>query len=63
VVEYLDYVNTFLKIKQEASGWPKWCKTQEDRELYLKDYYKIEGIWLDEARIETSGQVNTKQVY
>ena len=52
VVEYLDYVNTFLKIKQEASGWPKWCKTQEDWELSLKDYYKIEGIWLDAARIE-----------
>jgi hypothetical protein len=37
-------LNTFLKIKQEASGWPKWCKTQEDWELSLKDYYKIEEM-------------------
>ena len=20
------YVNRFLKVKQEASGWPDWCK-------------------------------------
>ena len=22
---FAEYVNCFLKIKQEASGWPAWC--------------------------------------
>jgi len=22
---FTDYVNTFLKVKQQASGWPDWC--------------------------------------
>ena len=25
---FTDYVNTFLKIKQEASGWPEWCQSE-----------------------------------
>lgn len=25
---FSDYVNTFLKIKQEASGWPENCDTE-----------------------------------
>jgi hypothetical protein len=28
------YVNTFLKFKQEASGWPQWCNTNVKKELY-----------------------------
>lgn len=23
---FSDYVNTFLKMKLEASGWPNWCE-------------------------------------
>ena len=22
---FAEYINTFLKIKQESSGWPSWC--------------------------------------
>ncbi|CAC5376020.1 unnamed protein product [Mytilus coruscus] len=36
---FTEYVNTFLKIKQEASGWPDWCKTEEDHQKYIEDYY------------------------
>jgi hypothetical protein len=25
---FTDYVNTFLKMKQEASGWPEWCQSE-----------------------------------
>ena len=28
---FAEYVNTFLKIKQEVSGWPAWCKTPQDK--------------------------------
>ena len=33
-----DYVNTWLKIKQESSGWPRWCGTEEKKQQYLGDY-------------------------
>ena len=28
---FTEYVNTFLKIKQENSGYPEWCKTEEQK--------------------------------
>ena len=48
---FTEYVNTFLKLKQEASGWPDWCKTEEDKRKYLEMYYQTEGIRLDYHRI------------
>ena len=48
---FTEYVNTFLKIKQEASGWPDWCKTEEDRQKYTEDYFEKEGIRLDAKNI------------
>lgn len=41
------YVNTFLKFKQEASGWPDWCTTDKKKQQYIEDYFKNEGIQLD----------------
>ena len=29
---FAEYVNTFLTMKQEASGWPDWCKTDTDKQ-------------------------------
>lgn len=28
-----EYVNIFLRIKHEASGWPEWCKTEDDKQF------------------------------
>jgi hypothetical protein len=37
-----DYVNTFLKIKQENSGNPCWCQNESDKLKYIIKYkYKI----------------------
>ena len=42
---FQDYVNTWLKIKQEASSWPKWVGDDETkRQQYICDYYEHEGI-------------------
>ncbi|XP_028411614.1 uncharacterized protein LOC114534373 [Dendronephthya gigantea] len=49
---FKDYINTFLKIKQEASGYPKNCTTEEQRRLYVEEYYEREGIRLDPSKIE-----------
>lgn len=45
------YINKFLKFKQEASGWPLWCETEEDKARYIRNYYDHEGILLDYERI------------
>ncbi|XP_046583695.1 uncharacterized protein LOC124290898 [Haliotis rubra] len=49
---FTDYINTFLKLKQQASGWPVWRETEDDKEKYIADYREKEGIQLDKDRIE-----------
>ena len=38
--------STSTKPKQEASGYPDWCKTEEDMENFKRDYLEVEGILL-----------------
>ena len=45
------YMQDFLKIKQEASGYPGWCKTDEDRQKYIEHYHEKQGILLDATKI------------
>jgi len=49
---FTDYVNTFLKIKQEASGWPDWVKTECDKTQYIDLYEQKEGVQLDYHKIQ-----------
>ena len=49
---FTGYVNKFLKIKQESSGWPDWCTTEEEKQSYIHQYYEKEGIKLDYNSIE-----------
>nr|XP_042911198.1 uncharacterized protein LOC107437164 [Parasteatoda tepidariorum] len=49
---FRSYIDLFLKIKQESSGWPRDCNSEEERERYLKDYEEIEGILLDPEKIK-----------
>ena len=53
---FAQYINCWLRIKQQASGWPPWCKTASDREKYISDYYKHEGIKLDKKAIPENGK-------
>ena len=46
------YVNMYLKRKQEASGYPKHCVTDEQKQRYIDEYYEHEGIRLDPNNIE-----------
>ena len=41
------YVNSWLKYKTEASGWPKHCDTQEQKEQYVEDFEAKQGIKLE----------------
>ena len=48
---FAEYVNTWLKIKVEASGWPSGCDTEEQRQAYVEDFERHEGIQLDLTKI------------
>ena len=48
---FRDYVNTWLKNKTEASGYPHWTDTQEKKDRYVADYATKEGIHLEPAKI------------
>ncbi|XP_044591456.1 uncharacterized protein LOC123269685 [Cotesia glomerata] len=49
---FTEDINTFLKIKTEASGFPKDCVTEEDKNKYIEDYERAEGICLDKDKIK-----------
>ncbi len=34
------YVDMFLKIKQEASGWPVWVETDQDKDKFISEYFE-----------------------
>ncbi|KAL1252656.1 hypothetical protein QQF64_017349 [Cirrhinus molitorella] len=48
---FCDYVKTFLRLKQQASGYPTGVVTDEDKENYIREYYEKEGIRLDPEKI------------
>uniref|UniRef100_A0A1B0CJT2 DNA-directed DNA polymerase n=1 Tax=Lutzomyia longipalpis TaxID=7200 RepID=A0A1B0CJT2_LUTLO len=48
---FADYVDNFLKIKQESSGWPKDAKSDADKERYILEYLEKEGIQLEKDKI------------
>ena len=55
-----EYVNTWLKIKQEASGWPHHVGNDEvKRRQYIDEYYEHEGIRLDYHQIEKNSGLRT----
>ena len=50
---FRQYVNTFLKLKQEASGWPAEVGDDpEKRQDYIANYLRHENIQLDPEKIE-----------
>jgi hypothetical protein len=49
---FAPYVKTFLKLKQQASGYPSWCETPEQKEAYIEAYLTEQGIELDPRAIQ-----------
>lgn len=44
---FAQYIDVFLKVKQESSGYPDWCKTEQDKDKFKRDYLNVEGISLE----------------
>ena len=49
---FTEYINTFLKTKQQASGWPAGVVTEEQKQAYVDEYLEHEGVQLDSTKIE-----------
>jgi hypothetical protein len=48
---FAGYVNMFLKLKQEASGYPSDVVSEAQKTEYIENYRRSEGIDLDRASI------------
>ena len=48
---FAEYVDMFLKLKQESPGFPSWVQSEDDKDRYIEDYRRAEGIALDKASI------------
>jgi len=49
---FAGYIDTFLKLKAEASGYPAWVRTPAVEELYIESFWKSDGISLDREAIK-----------
>ena len=49
---YTNYINTFLKLKQQASGFPSNVITLKEENDYIEQYFVHEGISLDKQNIK-----------
>jgi hypothetical protein len=41
---FVEYINTFLKLKAEVSGYPSWVQTPADEDRYIRQFFETEGI-------------------
>ena len=48
---FTQYIDCFLKLKIQASGWPGWVKTDEDWEAFLQECLDREGVRLDPSKM------------
>ena len=49
---FTQYINTFLKLKQESSGYPQDVKSEQEKQEYIDAYLHHEGILLDKKCID-----------
>jgi hypothetical protein len=49
---FVDYINTFLKLKAEASGYPSGVGTPDDEDRYIQLFWESEGIRLNKSLID-----------
>lgn len=46
-----EYIRTFLKFKQEASGYPAHCTDDESKDAYIAEFQEREGVLLEKDKI------------
>ena len=48
---FTGYINAFLKLKQESSGYPQYITSEEEKKEYIERYFEHEGILLEKESI------------
>ncbi|KAK5638854.1 hypothetical protein RI129_013149 [Pyrocoelia pectoralis] len=43
---FSEFINHFVRIKQQASDWPSSCCTREQRDKYIEEFFESEGVQL-----------------
>ncbi|KAK2848567.1 hypothetical protein Q5P01_008401 [Channa striata] len=51
---FREYIQTFLKGKQEASGYPSNVTDEAGRQKYIQEYHGKQGILLDASKIQSN---------
>jgi hypothetical protein len=49
---FTSYINTFLQLKQQASGYPENVTTEKQKKEYIDSYFDHEGVQLNPDEIE-----------
>jgi hypothetical protein len=52
---FAQYINTFLKLKAEATGYPNWVQFPADEDTYISDFQASEDMLLDRQYRPQSG--------
>jgi hypothetical protein len=56
---FTGYIDSALKTKQEASGYPAGIETEEQKDEYINNYYNHKGILLNKAKIKKNPGLRT----
>jgi hypothetical protein len=50
---FTEMMNTFIKIKQEASDWPEDCTSEERKQKYISDFFEKKALHLSTIKLMT----------
>ncbi|KAJ1531409.1 hypothetical protein ONE63_000090 [Megalurothrips usitatus] len=53
------YIRRFMALKIEASGWPVECETEEQKQKYVADVLRYDGITINPDKIEKNAALRT----
>ena len=53
------YVRRFMALKIQASGWPANCTSQDQKQAYMDEVQKHDGITIDPAKVEKNPALRT----
>jgi len=51
---FVNYINKFLKLKSETSGYHGWVRSPEEEDRYVESFWQSEGIRLDKEYIRSN---------
>lgn len=59
---FTGYINAFIKMKLEASGWPEQCRTPEEKQRFIDQCRQQDGIDLDPTELDKGPNPALRQI-